>query len=333
MRCKKIVLLVTWAVAIAAPTQAADFVVRPVTIPEMKAVFGEVASRTVVPARARIGGTIRRIGVTEGSEVREGDVIGLVVDDKIALQLAAADAKINALRSQLENARTEVQRTQELLARGVATQSRLDTARTTFEVATNQVAAAVAEKAVIEQGANEGDVLAPASGRVLTVPVTPGSVIFAGEVVARIATGPYYLRLSLPERHASEIETGASVAVAQRGRVPSVAYSIPTRMGKIAKVYPEIADGRVVADVEIADIGNYFVNERILVSIRVGKRSALAVPSDAVSNMHGVDYVRVSTANGPMDLTVIVGETFAVNGRQLVEILTGLRDGDRVVLP
>ncbi len=319
--------------AIPLSARAAEFVVRPVAVAEMKAVFGEVESRTVVPARARIGGTIREIGVSEGSEVREGDVIGVVVDDKIVLQLAAADAKINALRSQLENARTEVERAQQLLSQGVGTQSRLDTAQTAFEVATNQVAAAEAEKAVIEQGAREGDVLAPATGRVLTVPVTPGSVILAGEPVARIATGPYYLRLSLPERHASEIEEGASVEVGGRGRTQSPGQPVATRTGRIAKVYPEIADGRVIADVDIADIGSYFVNERMLVAIPVGRRSVLAVPPEAVKTLHGIDYVRLGTVDGPADVAVVVGETFVDGGRRLIEILTGLRDGDRVVLP
>jgi RND family efflux transporter MFP subunit len=315
------------------PAFAAEFVVRATTVAEMKAVFGEVESRTVVPARARIGGTVRDIRVSEGSEVKEGDVIGVVVDDKIALQLDAADAKIAALRSQLANARTELDRAQQLLAQGVATQSRLDAARTALEVATNQVAAAEADKAVIAQGAREGDVLAPATGRVLTVPITAGSVILAGETVARIATGPYYLRLSLPERHAAEIAEGAAVEVAARGGTQASAQPQAITRGRIIKVYPEIADGRVIADVDVAGIGGYFVNERTLVTIPVGKRSVLGVPPNAVTSLHGIDYVRLATTGGPMDVAVILGETFESQGRTLVEILTGLKDGDRIVLP
>ncbi|MGN6145283.1 MAG: efflux RND transporter periplasmic adaptor subunit, partial [Mesorhizobium sp.] len=290
-------LTVALAAATAAVPQAAftaEFAVHAITIPEMKAVFGQVESRTVVPARARIGGTIREIRVSEGSEVREGDVIGVVVDDKIALQLAAADAKIAALKSEFANARTELERAEQLVAQGVATQSRLDAARTALEVATNQVAAVEADKAVIAQGAKEGDVLAPATGRVLTVPVTAGSVIMAGEPVARIATGPYYLRLSLPERHAAEIAEGAIVEVGVRGRAQASGAPGATAQGRIVKVYPEIADGRVIADVDVAGIGSYFVNERTLVSIPVGKRSVLAVPQKAVTFLHGIDYVRLA---------------------------------------
>jgi RND family efflux transporter MFP subunit len=332
-RCFLTVALAAAAAAVPQAAFTAEFAVHAITIPEMKAVFGQVESRTVVPARARIGGTIREIRVSEGSEVREGDVIGVVVDDKIALQLAAADAKIAALKSEFANARTELERAEELVAQGVATQSRLDAARTALEVATNQVAAAEADKAVIAQGAKEGDVLAPATGRVLTVPVTAGSVIMAGEPVARIATGPYYLRLSLPERHAAEIAEGAIVEVGVRGRAQASGAPGATAQGRIVKVYPEIADGRVIADVDVAGIGSYFVNERTLVSIPVGKRSVLAVPQKAVTSLHGIDYVRLAATDGPMDVAVILGETFESQSGTLVEILTGLKDGDRIMLP
>ena len=63
-----------------APASAAEFVVRTTTVVEMKAVFGQVESRTVVPARARIGGTIREIRVSEGNGVKEGDLIAVVHD-------------------------------------------------------------------------------------------------------------------------------------------------------------------------------------------------------------------------------------------------------------
>jgi RND family efflux transporter MFP subunit len=316
-----------------APTTAGEFAVKATTISEMKAVFGQVESRIVVPARARIGGSIRELRISQGDEVKEGQAIAVVVDDKLALQLNAADAKIEALNSQLENARVELERAQQLRATGTGTQVRLDQAKMQFEVVTNQVAAAQAEKTVIEQSAREGTVFAPATGRVLTVPVTLGSVILLGEEIARIAPGPYYLRLSLPERHAAEIVRGSAVLVGGRGLTQSTDRLPTARRGRIVKVYPEITDGRVIADVEVEGIGDYFVNERTLVSIPVGKRRVLAVPSAAIRTVHGVDYVRVATTGGEIDVAVILGEAFEDNGQGRIEILTGLHDGDRVMLP
>ncbi|MCF8467999.1 MAG: HlyD family efflux transporter periplasmic adaptor subunit, partial [Sneathiella sp.] len=179
----------------------------------------------------------------------------------------------------------------------------------------------------------EGTVFAPAAGRVLTVPVTLGSVILPGEEIARIAPGPYYLRLSLPERHAAEIVQGADVLVGERGLTQSPSQNVTARPGRIIKVYPEIVNGRVIADVEVDGIGDYFVNERMLVSIPVGKRTVLAVPAEAIHKLRGVDYVRVATADGDREVAVILGETFDEGGEKRVEVLTGLYDGDKVMLP
>jgi hypothetical protein len=49
--------------------------------------------------------------------------------------------------------------------------------------------------------------------------------------------------------------------------------------------------------------------------------------------MHGIDYVRLVTPTGDMDVAVILGEAFEEDGQRRREILTGLHDGDRIVLP
>ncbi len=328
-----VMALVTATALAASPAPAAEIVARSETIIETKAVFGQVESRNVVPARARIGGTIRSIAVEEGSAVREGEVLALIVDEKIALQLDAADAEIDAIRSQLDNAETELTRAEQLLARGVAPQSRVDQARTQVDVYSNQLAAAEAGRAVIEQQSREGQVLAPASGRVLSVPVTQGSVVLGGEPIARIATGGTFLRLSLPERHAAEIVEGGSVIVGERQLSADSDTAATMRQGRLAKVYPEIIDGRVQADVEVEGLSNYFVGERTLVWIPVGRRTAITLPRAAISTRHGVDIVRIATEAGGMDVTIVLGETFDGDGETRVEVLTGVREGDRVLLP
>jgi len=308
---------------------AAEFTVEPVSIPEMKAVFGEVRARTVVPARARIGGTLQSVSVTEGSEVAAGAVIARVVDDKLALQRDAAEANVRQATSSLAKAVADLDRAKQLLAKGVTSQSQLDQATTAHDVATSQLAAAEAALAVVDQQSREGDVLAPAAGRVLTVPVTQGSVVLAGDEIARVASGQYYLRLSLPERHAASIHEGDAVTIGGRG-LSSGRGEAEALQGRVVKVYPEITDGRVTADVEVAGIGNYFVGERTLVTIPVGRRDALLVPVAALSARHGVDYVRL--ADGA-EVAVILGERRAVGGDARVEILTGLHPGDHVLVP
>lgn len=316
---------------IAGQAAAADLTVSAETVIETKAVFGEVRSRDTVPARSRISGTIAEISVEEGSAVTAGQPIATVVDDKLLLQRDAAEAQIKVLTAQLDNARTELDRAQQLLAKGAATQSRVDQAQTAVTVLTNQLAAAAAQRAVVEQQLAEGKVLAPGAGRVLSVPVARGSVVLAGDEVVRIAGGGYFLRLSLPERHAATIHEGDTVQVGTRVLSADLS-AVPAALkpGRIVKVYPEITGGQVLADVDVAGLGDYFVGERTLVWIPIGTRRVIAVPAAAISTRHGIDYVRLAATPQPVEVAVIAGKPLA-DGR--IEILSGLAPGDTVVVP
>jgi RND family efflux transporter MFP subunit len=312
------------AASVAAPASAETLKLAPTTVPEWKAVYGRIEARDSVPARARIGGTLVSLDVTEGDTVKAGQKIATVRDDKIAFQVDALDAQLRALRSQLANAESELARGESLVAKGVTTTQRLDQLRTQVDVLRNQVAATDAQRAVVVQQGSEGEVLAPADGRVLTVPVTMGAVIMPGEPVATIGGGGFFLRLAIPERHAAMLEEGAALRIeTPKGEAA----------GKLAKVYPQIENGRVIADVEVEGLDTAFVDARVLVRVPVGEREALVVPAAAVSTRFGVDYVTVKSGEGEVARAVISGEAVDADGKPALEILTGLVAGDEVILP
>lgn len=318
--------LVAFALIFSASAAAAETLrVQPVTIPEWKAVYGRVEARDSVPARARIGGTVVDLKVTEGDSVSTGDVIATVRDDKIEFQIAAIDAQLLGLKASLDNAQAELARGEELIKRGVTTAQRLDALRTQVDVVRNQIAAAEAQRSVIVQQGKEGSVLAPTTGTVLTVPVTRDAVIMAGETVATIGGGGFFLRLAVPERHADLLQEGATIEIDGTAG--------DHRTGRLAKIYPEIDNGRVIADVEVEDLPTAFVNKRLLVRVPVGERDALLLPVSALTNRFGVDYVTVKSGEGTAERAVVTAKPILYDGREMTEILTGLAAGEEVLLP
>ncbi|TDK51924.1 efflux RND transporter periplasmic adaptor subunit [Antarcticimicrobium luteum] len=292
-------------------------------ITEWKAVFGRVEARDLIPARSRIGGTLVSVGVTEGSAVTEGQMIAEIYDPKLNLQLDSVQGEIDALLSQLDNARTELKRGEDLLERGVTTAQRLDALRTQVEVLQNQIEATRAQKRVIEEQAAEGAVLAPIAGKVIDVPVTRGSVVMPGEVIAQIGGGGFFLRLAVPERHAAYLREGIEIRIGADGQ---------SQPGRLAKVYPQIENGRVIADVEVQGMSSEFVNARVLVSLPVGTRSALLVPADRVETRMGLDFVTVRGPGGePVGRAVVLGEAHPVDGVEMIEVVSGLSVGDVLV--
>jgi len=306
----------------ASPVLAADIVVDPVTVTDWKAVYGRVETRDRVPARARLGGTLEELLVAEGDRVESGDRLGRVVDAKQDFQLRAIDAQIQAAQSRLENAEAELARGEELLARGVTTVQRLDSLRTQVEVITNEIAAAQADRRVLEQQVAEGAVHAPLSGVVLDVPVTAGAVVTPGQTIATLGGGGVFLRLAVPERHATALVEGDAIQI----EGPEGA-----REGRLAKVYPLIENGRVIADVEVEGLSARFVDARVLVRLPVGEHEALLVPQTALITRAGLDFLNVAHEGGAVLRSVVPGPVHDIDGAEMVEILAGLRPGDVVV--
>ncbi len=313
----------------ALPARADSLSVAARTVADEKAVFATVESTSVVPARGRIGGTIVQLNIREGDRVTRGQAIAAIGDEKLVLQLRSLDAQIQALQAQADQAQLDFTRTEGLVERGTLPRVKLDETRTALNVAENGLRAKTAERAVVNQQLTEGQVLAPDDGRVLKRLVTVGSVVLPGDPIATVAKQNFKLRLRVPERHALFLKAGDKVRVdgAELGGKTA-------KWGVIDLVYPQIEDGRVIADATVEGLGEYFVGDRLRVWISAGTRKAFVIPSTYVTTRFGIDYVRLREGDRTIETPVQRGRDLPTselpNG---LEILSGLRVGDQLVQP
>lgn len=310
-------------IALAGVAAADPITLHPTTVTEWKAVHGRIEAKDRLPARARIGGTLTELLVSEGDIVSAGQPLARVIDEKLGFQLSALRAQIEAAGAQLTNAQSELRRGEELLRQGVTTVQRLDALRTQVDVLAGQISALEAQADIIVQSQAEGQVLAPTAGRVLTVPVAAGAVVMPGETIAMVSGGGVFLRLAVPERHALHLTEGDAIHIE--------GASGPVQ-GRLARLYPLIENGRVIADVEVPDLSDRFEDARVLVRLPVAERQALMIPATAIVTRGGLDFVPVQEARGMVLRAVVPGvrQTEAEGGQ--VEILSGLVAGD-VILP
>ncbi|MBT8409302.1 MAG: efflux RND transporter periplasmic adaptor subunit [Alphaproteobacteria bacterium] len=310
----------------AGPAAAGTLTVEAVPIVEWKAVFGQVEARDRVPARARIGGTVVALEVTEGDRVAEGQRIAMVQDDKLSFQLDALNAQIEALEAQRDTALADLERGRQLIERGVITRQRLDQLETTYDVLAGQLRSLGSERQVVQQRMAEGEIVSPGAGVVLSVPVSRGSVIAPTEPAAVIGGGGFFLRLAVPERHAGDLEEGDRIEL---GTDPGGA----PRTGRLVKLYPLIEGGRVQADVEVDGLTGRFVGQRLPVRLPVAERMAILVPQAALVREGGLDFVTVQGAGGEsVARAVVPGGLVQQEDGAWREILSGLRAGEAIVV-
>src|SRR3569832_2069138 len=299
------------------------------TVSDEKAVFATVESISVVPARGRIGGTVVQLYVREGDPVTRGQAIAIIGDEMLALQMKALDAQIAALQAQSDQAQIDFERTEGLVERGTLPRVKLDETRTALNVAQNSLRARTAERAVVNQQLSEGQVLAPDDGRVLKKLATVGSVVLPGDPVVTVAQQHFKLRLRVPERHAQFLKAGDKVRVAGAEFGEGA-----EKWGVIDLVFPQIEEGRVIADAIVEGLGEYFVGDRLRVWISGGERPAYVIPSNYVKTRFGIDYVLLREGDRAVDVPVQRGrDRPSPDLPDGLEILSGIRAGDQLVLP
>lgn len=295
--------------------------------PDYKTISAILTNRDVGDARARIGGTLSRLLVREGDEVRRGQVVAIINDQRLALEAQAGAAGVAAAQANAERARGDLRRMQTLYEQGFLAQARMDQVQADTRAAEAQLDAARAQRGALSEANAQGRVLAPADGRVTRAPIPQGAVVMPGEVVVAIATGAPVLRVELPEAEARFLGQGQDVRLlgAEDGGAPVTV--------RVRQIYPAVDNGRVTADLDAQALPSAFIGARVRVLIPVGERRSIVIPARYIVTRFGVDYVRLERTGGAV-IDVPVQRGGALPTDQVpdgVEILAGLNPGDAIV--
>ncbi|GAA0315080.1 efflux RND transporter periplasmic adaptor subunit [Sphingomonas oligophenolica] len=289
---------------------------RAVETAEWKDVGAEITTTDRADARARIPGVLESLSVRKGDMVRKGQVIGRIVDTRLAYEGSAYGAQAAAAQAQAVQAQADLARIRYLYDNGVYAKARLDQAQAAATAARAQVGAARAQQSAVGAVAGQGAVVAPADGRVLTADIPAGSAVTPGMSIAGITAGPLVLRFELPESLAGKVHVGSRV----------LADGVS---GAVTKLYPSVQAGQITADVAAPGLDGSLIGRRVSARVAIGTRQALIVPRTFVTTRYGIDYVTVVAKDGQLSTVPVQIASTVEPGR--IEILSGVGEGDMLV--
>ena len=341
------------------------------TVPVAKAARLDLANDLVLTAEfepfqqvdlmAKVSGYVRSISVDIGDRVRAGQVLATLEIPEMEDDLTRAAASIDQAQAEIVTAADELHRAEaahemahlsysriaDVLKRepGLVPQQEVDEAHSRDLVAEAQVSTAKSNLKTAEQHArvsraDQGRVetlhkyltiTAPFEGVVTKRYANVGAMIQAGTssqampVVQLSQNNLLRLILPVPESSVGRVRVGETVDV----RVPSLDRTFPGRVARLAeKVQPSTRTMDTEVDVQNPTLtlipGMYAeVNLHIAES-----RDALAIPLDAVDRSSASARAYV-VADGVIR---IVPVTLGLETDQSVEILSGLKEGDTVVV-
>jgi RND family efflux transporter MFP subunit len=162
----------------------------------------------------RVAGKIVRRLVDPGQQVKAGQPLMQIDDTDLRLALTAKRNAIAAANAAAIQAQADERRYASLLSNGAASRQRYEQAKTAWDTAKAQLAAAEADARVAGNEAAYSLLVADADGTVVETLGEPGQVVSAGQIVVRLAqAGPREAVVALPETVRPAIGSVAEASV------------------------------------------------------------------------------------------------------------------------
>jgi HlyD family secretion protein len=319
---------------------------------------GTVRTRTEAQISSRVMAQVKEVLVREGDTIHgprpdgKATILARLDDRDIQARLQQAQAQVTSLQRALsaalaqqqsaqatfQQAATDLARYEKLVAAKAATGQQLDHAHTQRETAQAQVLAAQglveqtrAQQVGAEAAVREAQVMlsfavieAPFDGKVSSKSINPGDMVAPGQALF-VVESP-----SEPQLHAMVSETVALHL--QVGQTLEVQIDAPQRQlkGVVREIVPQ-ADPltrTILVKVDLPKDAGLVSGLFGRLSVPVGDYSALVIPKTAVRRSGQLCLVHVVEKPGRLVRRFVqVGPEHGA----LVEVLSGLQEGDEVV--
>lgn len=313
--------------------------VKSAALPETFEVVGTVRARTSAVVAARIPGTVSALMVREGDRVRKGQVLARLDAQENAAASAVASAGIDEAQRGLDEARsrrqladTTFERYQKLFNEQAVTRQEFDIKQTERDLAAQGVARAEARLRQSQAGSRaaltiEGytRIVAPISGIVTSKQANLGASVFPAQPMMTIEDeGSYQLELAIPESMAVSIKPGATVQVT----LDALGSPFAARIAEIVPASDPLSR-TFIAKISLKQKGlKSGMFGRGVLSLGTSTRGLL-LPKPAVMERGALTSIWVLEKDNIARMRLIkTGKT--INDK--VEILSGLSDGERVVV-
>lgn len=281
---------------------------------------GTIKPVNMVDISSKITGLIKEVRVSENEQVKAGQIL-ILLDDKRLM------AQVSQSRAKLDNTTANYQRNLQLNRIGAISNQQLDAASMDYSVAqaTYDDAVSQLEDTVIK---------APIDGVIIGKPIPAGQTVAPGISAPMILLSVADLSKMQIEAQVDESDIG-KIALGQKVTFTVDAYAEKVFSGNVsnvsqkATVQQNVVYYIVTIDVEGAET-MLKPTMTARVSIHTGEsRNTILVPLAALKENKGQQYVQMMVDGKVENINVTTGLT----GEDKVEVLSGLTDGDQIVLP
>lgn len=295
---------------------------------ELDAVLEPVRQATVT---AQTGGNVLALRVAAGDKIRRGQPLVRLDDREVRANTARSDAAVVQAQAELRNVQQVLDRNRELKKNGFLSAAALDNAES--QVKSAQAALAQAQAARVQATVAQGfaELVAPFDAVVLTTHVQTGDLALPGRALVTVYQ-PGLLRAvaQVPASRVAQFNAASEVAVV----LPDGQRLVPTEkdMQPTADPVSQTVEWRLPLPASAAGLRPGLMvrvqAQTTLPAAGASPAERLSVPTRAILRRGELTAVYVAAPDGFILRAVRTGPA----GGEKVDVLTGLRAGERVAL-
>jgi RND family efflux transporter MFP subunit len=289
---------------------------------------GTVQAVSQATVRSKVSAEVRTVSVREGDRVAAGQVLVEFDTAYLRVQLAERQATLESARAQLAQTERTREVNAQLVKQNFISQNAFENADAAHRSQRAAVAVAQAQVDQIKLSLSDAVVRAPISGLVSKRLVQPGEkVTFDAPLMSIVDLGQLEVQAQAAVSDIPQVTTGARAEVEVEGLAEQ------TFVGRVERINPSAEPGSRTINVYVA-----LTNEKALlkagmfarVRLRVQRDKEVAtLPLSAIQNEAGQNIVWIIADGRIAKRTVSVGRRD--ERAQLIEIVSGLNAGDRVI--
>lgn len=305
------------------------------TLPVLRSTIGTVVAVDSTQLAPEISGTVAKVLAKDGAEVKQGDLLVQLDDSTIRAEIAKDQAQIAKDQASVSDAQATYNRTQPLVASGVATAQAGDDAMAAVKVAQGTLEVDKAAYAVDQVALSNTQIRAPFDGRLGAVQFSVGAYVSAGTTLVRITRmKPVLVQFSLPvtdlpllrkTQAAGTLNVNASPTLSEAGGGPQ-------EKGPVTFIDNAVDAGSATVTLR-ASLGNddegLWPGQPVNVQVEAGTTEELVLVPNVAVMPHGTgDVVYVVKDDGTIEnrpVTVVLREG------DLAGLSAGLKAGEKVV--
>ena len=271
-------------------------------------------------------GRIVEMAYKEGDQVATGAIMARLDAVEYSLQVAQAKTGLEKAQVAYQKAKDDFARMESLYSQGALSKSAYESAQNGFAVAEKDYLLAKEALNLTGAGSESAKNLlrAPVGGTVIARHSSVGQLVSPSVPVYRIGrVDNLKVILPVPDREISTWNRGDTVTLSLYGK---------NRPGRVARVYPTTnqSTGAIGVEITIENSGRDWFPGQVVRAVRaVETKEGLFLPAEAVlSRGEEKPFVFVAAGDKAVKTPVTVGELMD----NKLEILSGLKEGDRVVI-